>query len=404
MVTPRIHYLDWLKVLIVYGIVVFHVSLVFSFGPWLVNNPDRSFVLSAFAGFCFPWGIPAMFLIAGADAWFGLNSHSIGHFVKARVERLLIPLVAGLIVLAPFQRYVTSHNPPPPIGQLGGFYVVFFGHFQLDVHLEWIATYWMHLWFLAYLFAISIVCAPVLAWLHQRRGCMFSAEVARIANRRGGMYLLAAPLLISQVVLRPLFPEYQGWADFATYTIVFISGAVLFSSRGFEQAIRRDIRLALITGTVAIAGIGLILFLSPGHVPPGRSAPLGLDIVYAMLWALDVWSWLLAILYLGIRWFDFSNRFLVYARESVLPVYVLHHPVVVTIASFVVTMGAGIWPKFLLLVVASFGLTLGLYDVAVRRWPVTRFLFGLKPLARHTRSTNASEGGGSASGIAVARR
>ena len=32
MTTQRIHYLDWLKVLIVYGIVVFHVALVFSFG------------------------------------------------------------------------------------------------------------------------------------------------------------------------------------------------------------------------------------------------------------------------------------------------------------------------------------------------------------------------------------
>jgi glucan biosynthesis protein C len=71
----RIHYLDWLKVLIVYGIVVFHVALVFALGTWLVSNHQRSIVLSAFAGFCFPWGIPAMFLIAGADAWFGLHSH-----------------------------------------------------------------------------------------------------------------------------------------------------------------------------------------------------------------------------------------------------------------------------------------------------------------------------------------
>lgn len=51
----RIHYLDWLKVLIVYGILLFHVSLVFTTVTWLVSNHDRSRVLSAFAGFCFPW-------------------------------------------------------------------------------------------------------------------------------------------------------------------------------------------------------------------------------------------------------------------------------------------------------------------------------------------------------------
>lgn len=391
MTPERIHYLDWLKVLIVYGIIVFHVALVFSFGSWLVNNPDRSVALSAFAGFCFPWGIPAMFLIAGADAWFGLRSHGIGHFVKGRIERLLIPLAGGLAVLGPLQRYVTSHNPPPPIDQLGGFYVSFFSSFDRGLHLEWIPTYWMHLWFLAYLFVISIVCAPLLTWLHRAQGHRFSEAVALIANRNGGTYLLAAPLLITQAVLRPLFPAYQDWADVATYTVAFLAGAVLFSSRGFEPAIRRDIRWFLVTGTLAIAGVGLILLFSPGHLPPSRSAPIAVSILYALLWALDIWSWLLAVLYLGIRWFAFSNRFLVYARESVLPVYVIHHPVVVTIASFVVAMGAGVWPKFALLVVATFGLTLGLYDVAVRRSNITRFLFGMKPATRRAGRATGSE-------------
>lgn len=404
MTTQRIHYLDWLKVVIVYGIVLFHVSLVFSFGSWLVNNPERSLALSAFAGFCFPWGIPAMFLIAGADAWFGLRSHTIAHFVKARIERLVIPFVAGLIVLGPFQRYVVSHNPPPPISRLGDFYIGFFSDFRLDADLGWIGSYWMHLWFLAYLFAISLVCAPLIAWLHRPQGRGFREAVARIANRRGGLYLIGTPLLVSQVVLRPLFPTILEWADVATYTVVFLAGAVLFSSRGFEPAIRRDIRLFLVTGTVAVAGFGLILLLSPGHLPPGRTAPRALGFAFGLLWGLNVWSWLLAVLYLGIRWFDFSNRFLVYARESVLPVYVVHHPVVVAVASFVVTMGIGLWPKFLLLLVAAFALTLAIYELAVRRWGVTRFLFGLKPARRRRGPRPESTERGSARAIAVARR
>ena len=76
MAEERIHYLDWLKVLIVYGICVFHVSLVFSIALWLVSNRQHSLLLSAFTGFTFPWGIPAMFLIAGADSWFAPRSHS----------------------------------------------------------------------------------------------------------------------------------------------------------------------------------------------------------------------------------------------------------------------------------------------------------------------------------------
>jgi len=92
----RIHYPDWLKVLIVYGIVLFFVSLVFSMGTWLVSNHDRSLILTAFAGFTLPWGIPAMFLIAGADAWFGVRSRTAPDFVRWHFLVTVVALTLGI--------------------------------------------------------------------------------------------------------------------------------------------------------------------------------------------------------------------------------------------------------------------------------------------------------------------
>jgi glucan biosynthesis protein C len=373
----RIHYIDWLKVLIVYGIFFFHVALVFAAGTWLVSNQQRSVVLSALAGFCFPWGIPAMFMIAGADAWFGLRSHSMREFIWGRVQRLLIPMAVGLVTLSPLQRFVTSSNPPPPIDQLWPFYVNFFRGFRFQLTLEWIATNWLHLWFLGYLFAISVACLPLLVWLRKPGGRRLSSLLVAIANRRGGLYLVAAPLLISQLVLRPLFPTYQSWADVATYTLVFIWGAIMFSNRDFEAAIRRDIHWILLTGVVAIAGVAILLYVLPASQSGG---PLT-QAAFSFLWAIDIWSWLLAVLYLGIRWLDVPNRALTYLQESVLPFYVIHHPVVLAIASFVVTWDLGVWPKFVVIVVAGLSLTVGLYEFGVRRWAPMRWLFGLKPLA-----------------------
>ncbi len=381
----RIHYLDWLKVLIVYGIFLFHVALVFAYGSWLVTNRDRSVVLSAFAGFCFPWGIPAMFLISGADAWFGLRSHTPGEFLKGRVQRLLIPFAVAFVVLSPFQRYVTSHNPPPPIDHAGAFYVAFFQGLLSHPTPQWIGTYWMHLWFLGYLFVISVVCLPFLQWLRGEAGRRLSAALVAIANRRGGLLVLALPLVASQVVLRPWFPSYQGWADVATYTVAFGWGAVLFSNRGFEASIRRNIRVILTMGVVAVSGVGLILYISPSHVPTAPDMPLAVRIVYSVLWSLDVWSWLLAVLYLGIRWLQSPNRVLAYTQESVLPFYVLHHPVVLVVASFAVTWNLGLWPKFAVILGVAFGGTIALYEFGVRRWRLSRLLFGLKarPPTRH---------------------
>lgn len=376
MVHERIHYLDWLKVLIVYGIFLFHVALVFSAGTWLVSNHQRSVVLSAFAGFTFPWGIPAMFLIAGADAWFGLRSHSVREFVSGRVKRLLVPMAIGLVALSPLQRFVTSSNPPPPIDQLPGFYARFFSGFRFDLSLQWISTNWLHLWFLAYLFAISVACLPLLSWLRRPSGRCFARLMVRIANRRGGLYLLAAPLLISQLALRPWFPVYQSWADVATYTVVFLWGAILFSDRRFEAAIRRDILWILFVGVAAIAVVAILLYVPPAS----RWQSWPVQAAFSFAWALDIWSWLLAVLYIGIRWMDFPNRVLSYLKESVLPFYVIHHPVVLLIASFVVTWDLGVWPKFAVIVVAGLGLTVGLYEFGVRRWAPMRVIFGLKRL------------------------
>lgn len=375
MVQERIHYLDWLKVLIVYGIVVFHVALVFSYGTWLVSNHDKSVILSAFAGFCFPWGIPAMFLIAGADAWFGLRSHSASQFLKGRFMRLIVPMVPGLLILSPLQRFIVSASPPPGMDGFWAFYIGFFRDFHFTWTLDFISRYWLHLWFLGYLFAISFACGPVLVWLRKPAGLKATSVLVKIANRRGGLLMLGAPLVLTQAVLRPTFPAYQDWADVATYTIAFLWGAVFFSDRRFEAAVVAQIRWSLAAGLLSAPALGIAL------LAPRLVLDLNLQIVESILWAVFVWSWLLALLYLGIRWLNVPHRALRYAEESILPVYVIHHPVVLLVASFVVTWNVGLWPKFAIILVLVAALTLGIYEFGVRRWRFTRLFFGLGPKA-----------------------
>ena len=369
MAEQRVHYLDWLKALIVYGIFLFHVSLVFSVVPWLVSNRQHSLVLSAFAGFTFPWGIPAIFLIAGADAWFGLRSRSAASYVRSRCLRLLVPLAVGMVVLTPLQRYVTSSNPPPPPGRLLDHYASFLRHPTWDP---------LHLWFLGYLFVISVAALPLLRWLRRPAGRRLTERLVSVANHRGGLFLVALPLVASQVLMRPRFPDYQSWADVATYTLVFVFGAILAGNRGFEPAIRREIHWIVAGGLTAIATMGILLFLAPSHLPIGPRVPQVNQVLYAAAWSFDIWCWLLAVLYLGIRWLDFPNRAMAYARDSILPFYVIHHPMVLVVGSCVVPLGLGVWPKVGLVMVLGLGGTLLIYEFGVRRWSLTRVLFGLK--------------------------
>jgi hypothetical protein len=68
-----------------------------------------------------------------------------------------------------------------------------------------------------------------------------------------------------------------------------------------------------------------------------------------------------------------------YANQAVLPFYLLHEPVIVAVAWIIVRWHAPIGVRYPALVAASFTATLVIYELAVRRYRPTRFLFGMKP-------------------------
>lgn len=86
----------------------------------------------------------------------------------------------------------------------------------------------------------------------------------------------------------------------------------------------------------------------------------------------------LTMLFVGMRFLDFTNRWLRYGQEAALPFFVLHQPVIIVIAFFVVQWNAGISIKLPIVVLSSFVVSIGLYELIVRRIRPLRFLFGMK--------------------------
>ena len=79
---------------------------------------------------------------------------------------------------------------------------------------------------------------------------------------------------------------------------------------------------------------------------------------------------------------NFSNRWLVYANETIMPLYLLHQPVIIVIAFFAVQWDTGIPLKLLVVVIGSFLISLGLIELLIRPFKVMRMLFGMKPKRR----------------------
>lgn len=372
-------YLDWLKFLVVYGIVVYHAALPFAFGAWLLGSRDRSVVLTAFTGFTFPWGIPLLFLLSGCGAFFGLRSKTATAFLRRRFLRLGLPLVAGIIVLSPLQAYLTNGIAPKTLGGMIAFYPRFLTSMPFEWTPRWLAIYGYHLWFLGYLLAITAVSLPLLEWIRGESGLRWIGRLSAVSRRRGGLLVFAAPLVLSQLVLRGAFPDYQDWADVAAYTVVFLAGYVIAADVSFDHAIRTNAGLMVRLGVVSSIAVGLMLGLSGGRIRFGSLSDFAFYSAYAVMWSLNIWCWCMALLALGVRWLNKSNAVVRYGAESALPVYVIHHPVVVILGSFIVGWNLPLWPRFFLLVAGAMAVTLAIYEFGVRRTRATRFLFGMAP-------------------------
>jgi peptidoglycan/LPS O-acetylase OafA/YrhL len=67
-------------------------------------------------------------------------------------------------------------------------------------------------------------------------------------------------------------------------------------------------------------------------------------------------------------------------HESVLPFYILHQTVILTIGFFVVRWAIPDLAKFVVIAASSFAIIVAIYEFAIRRHNAMRFLFGMKRL------------------------
>jgi hypothetical protein len=66
----------------------------------------------------------------------------------------------------------------------------------------------------------------------------------------------------------------------------------------------------------------------------------------------------------------------------VLPFYILHQAIILTVGFYVLRLDTSLWIEYLLIAVSSFIVIMALYELLIRRINLVRFLFGMKMLRR----------------------
>ena len=65
-----------------------------------------------------------------------------------------------------------------------------------------------------------------------------------------------------------------------------------------------------------------------------------------------------------------------------LPFYILHQTVILTVGFYVLRLDTSLWVEYLLIAASSFIVIMAMYELLIRRINLLRFLFGMKPLRR----------------------
>ncbi|WP_217637205.1 acyltransferase family protein [Geodermatophilus telluris] len=380
--------LDVARGVVVGGLIPFHAALVFDATDDFYVKSDRTVDLTPFAAPVVVAAMPLLFLVAGIGARYAWRARSAGAYLRRRVRRLLVPLVAGTVLLVPLPVWLRLRADPDYTEA----YLDFWPRF-LRVRWSWSDFPFVvqpaaggrgfetgHLWFLYLLLLYSLAVVPLLIWLGSSRGDRVVRLLAAGAERRGVVLL---PAVLFGAVAAGLGLD-QGIAagNALGYLLFFAAGVVLASDVRFPAVLRCNAGLA---GAVAIA----LLAVAGAALVGGDGDPLldrdPVDLVGRAAFGAAGWCAVVSIVGWLARLRPSSGRAAGdrspgrrvgrYVVPAVLAWYVLHQPIVVGVAYLVV--GSTLHPvlEYLLICVASALGTLVAYDLLVRRTALTRALF-----------------------------
>jgi len=379
--TERQYFIDWLRILLILSVFVFHIGMFFNTWGWHVKNPtEYGGMLKNVMIFLHQWRMPLLFLISGAGTFYALGKRTPGRYLGERFKRLMIPFFAGIFVLVPVQVYLEKADQ---FSSLLSFYPQMFDGVYPSGNFSW-----HHLWFILYLFVISLFMAPFLKLIRSKGYLRFSLWLEGFASRPLSLNIVVVILIGSQLLLRPYFPEnthalVNDWAYMAFYIIFFLAGFMLLSSKNIIESIRKQKNLYLTEAGLATA----MMFSSP-YIFANESTA---DLVWGISSIFLAWSCALAAIGYARQYLNHDSTFRKVANEAIYPFYLLHQPVILVLGFFLIKVEMTDFVRFLLLITSSFGITCALYWFAVRPFNITRIIFGMKPVSRKTKQAMVPE-------------
>ena len=370
-VSERAYYFDWVRILVILVLVPFHGAITFTaVGDCFIKHPQSGPVFDTALGIMAGWVMPLLFVVAGAASCYALQHRTWWQYERERRLKLLIPFFAGFLLIVPPMTYLGARFN----GTFGGNLLEFYPRFFTSGVAPQGYLNWGHFWFLIYLYTFSVILLPVFLRMLRPAARASIAGASAILERGPWVYLLAVPLMLSETLLRPLFPSYYNlvwdWANVAMFLALMLYGFLFALNARIMDNVKRMragsllLALALTAVPVGLRAAGITEALRPAL--PG-TAWGGLLLV----------AWILAALGYARAYLNRRMRFYDYLQANAYPFFVLHYLPVTAAAYCIARWDLDVWLKYLLIVVLAYAATFALCEI-LRRIPGVRLLLGAR--------------------------
>jgi len=305
------------------------------------------------------WFMPLLFAVAGVSSAYALQKRKSAEYIKERVYKLLIPFISGLLIIIPTQTYYAErfHN-----NYSGGYFYQYILFFTKETDLSGYTGGFTpgHLWFILYLFLISLLALPLMSLYKNSKRKLFSEKVS----------LLTLPLFfLFPLIMSPVLDI--GGKSFGEFFAWFMLGYLLLANDIVVEKLNKNC-LGLLAVSIILISIFVSLWLLWTHdifrLP---------DIVYDIYKRFYAWILILTVIGLGSRYFNIRNKVTGYLAASSFPVYLFHQTVLIAVGFYVLSFADNIPVQMILIILITLILTYAVYEIC-RRIPGVRFLFGIK--------------------------
>ena len=361
----RKYYLDWLRVAAFALLIFFHVGMLYVSWPYNLKSqrlyPEIEPLMSAVGA----WRLALLFLISGVASRHLIDKLGPGRFARDRLRRLLPVILTGMFVVIPPQTYVVLVSR----GATHMDFLTFWWTQYLRANQTLVRPFhmtmptWDHLWFLLYLLIYALVAAGLIgaATLLRKRAVPPPSPWLRILAPP--VWLVLANILI--LTKAPLTDALvNDWGGHLKWIGLYVTGL---------WAARQHRFWALLEAHWAkLSAIAAVLLAIQSRVN---------DPVWSAVSGLYAWAAICALCGFAKATLNRSSALLTHLNEAVLPIYVLHQPILLVTAFWLPPLRLPL-PVEVLLLAGATGLgSLALYEVGIRPFAVSRFLFGLRPRA-----------------------